>query len=152
MRALIHGFTCVETRDRNHARNEIHSAVDIRRGRDTSTTPPLRRSWLDGKSYICHVWCYAARTIVSWIRQRVRVRDAGAPPHVCESRVHRRIDATYSTAATSTLRYVETRNKFQTRNWKDSANSRLLFAASSRLRIRPPTISCVRAEHSRKKR
>lgn len=48
VRALIREFACTETRSR--AQNEIHSAVDIRRGRDT--TPPLRRSRLDGKSYI----------------------------------------------------------------------------------------------------
>lgn len=57
--------------------------------------------------------------------RRVRVRDAGAhlAPRVRGSRARRR-DATYSTAATSTLRYVGTRNKFQARNW----NSLLLAA------------------------
>lgn len=48
------------------------------------------------------------------------------------ARMHVGIDATYSTAATSTLRYVRTRNKFQSRNWKDSGLAEALLFASLR--------------------
>lgn len=64
------------------------------------------------------------------------------------ARMHVGIDATYSTAATSTLRYVRRRNKFQSRNWKDSGLAEALLFASLRDRGYSASDIVLRVESS----